>query len=82
MLHHRASIDAHMGGVKAELELLREFDGMSCSVDAYAKQLRAMLRAKARAVQQLSDELETFTAHLKEEEQMSAAVRRAQANGV
>ena len=82
VLAHRSSIDAHMGGVKAELELLREFDGMNCSVDAYARQLKAMLRAKARAVQQLSDELDTFTAHLKEEEQMSAAVKRAQANGL
>ena len=78
MQSHRSSIDVQMAGVKGELELLRQFDALGCSVDDYVKQLQAALATKMRGMRLLSDQLDTFSAHLKEEEQMSKAVQRTQ----
>jgi len=75
---HRASLDGMMSSVKGEMELLRRFDGLGCSVDDYVRSLAAALKQKAAAIQKLTHTLETFQAHLKEEEQISRQINRQQ----
>ena len=42
--HHRLSIDARMSSIRSEMELLRRFDSLGCTVDEYVKQLDELLQ--------------------------------------
>ncbi len=68
---HRNHIDSMVGIVKEEMGILHEVDQPGSDVDEYIANLNRMLEQKLKSIQIIQKKLETFTNHLRTEEEMS-----------
>ncbi|OMJ71657.1 hypothetical protein SteCoe_30077 [Stentor coeruleus] len=68
---HRNHIDTMVGIVKDEMTILHEVDQPGSDVDEYISALKIMLENKLNSIKEIQNKLDTFTAHLKTEEEIS-----------
>jgi len=68
---HRNHIDHMVGIVKEEMGILHEVDQPGSDVDEYITSLNKMLDDKLSSIRAIQKKLESFTSHLKTEEEMS-----------
>lgn len=68
---HRNHIDHMVSVVKEEMGILHEVDQPGSDVDEYIASLNRMLDEKLSSIRAIQKKLESFTAHLKTEEEMS-----------
>lgn len=68
---HRSHIDDIVGIVKDEISILHDVDQPGSDVDEYINALKTMLDQKMNHIRSIQSKLETFTMHLRTEEEIS-----------
>ena len=68
---HREHIDKMVGVIKGEMSILHNVDQPGSDVDEYVIALKSMLEQQANCITAIQSKLESFTCHLKTEEEIS-----------